>query len=129
MGAGVDGVNLHTLPGAAYQLFQFSHRDGRWRGAVAPVYYGLQLFAQAAPVGSRLLGVRGAPHSTRLSVWATRASDHAARLVLIDKDPGHPETVEVPARRAPTVGVGGADARPERSGDRARHPRGPRLRA
>ena len=95
--AGVDGVNLHTLPGAAYQLFQFSHRDGRWRGAVAPAYYGLLLFAQAAPVGSRLLGVHGAPHSTRLSAWATRASDHTARLVLIDKAPGHPETVEVPA--------------------------------
>ena len=30
--ARVDGVNLHTLPKSAYQLFAFSHRAGPWRG-------------------------------------------------------------------------------------------------
>ena len=46
---GVDGVNVHTLPDSAYQLFTFAHHDGDWTGSVAPVYYGMQLFAQAAP--------------------------------------------------------------------------------
>ena len=55
--AGVDGVNLHTLPDAAYELFAFSRRGGRWQAHVRPVYYGLELFAQAAPPGGRLLAV------------------------------------------------------------------------
>ena len=53
--AGVDGVNVHTLPDAAYELFAFSRHDGRWQAQVRPIYYGLQLFAQAAPPGARLL--------------------------------------------------------------------------
>ncbi len=58
---GVDGVNLHTLPHSAYQLFSFSHARGRWSAGVAPVYYGLYLFSQAAPPGSRLLKIDGGP--------------------------------------------------------------------
>jgi hypothetical protein len=70
---------------------------------VRPDYYGLQLFAQAAPVGSRLLAVHGAPHSSTLSVWATRGADGRDRVVLIDKDPGHPQTVTLAARGTVTV--------------------------
>jgi Glycosyl hydrolase family 79 C-terminal beta domain len=70
---------------------------------VRPDYYGLQLFAQAAPVGSRLLAVRGVTHSQRLSVWATRGADGTDRVVLIDKDPGHPQTVRLPAHGPVTV--------------------------
>jgi hypothetical protein len=79
---GVDGVNLHTLPHAAYQLFAFSHAGGRWSAAVAPVYYGLYLFSRAAPPGSRLLRVQGARHAPGLSVWATRAADGQVRAVI-----------------------------------------------
>jgi hypothetical protein len=93
--AGVGGVNVHTLPGAAYELFAFAHHGGRWQAHVAPEYYGLKLFAQAAPVGSRLLTVTGAEHSRSLSVWATHSRDGSDRLVLIDKDPGHARTVAV----------------------------------
>ena len=95
MQVGVDGVNVHTLPGAAYALFAFEHRRGHWQARVAPEYYGLKLFAQAAPVGSRLLTVAGAQHSRSLSVWATQGRDGSERLVLIDKDPGHARTVAV----------------------------------
>jgi hypothetical protein len=92
--AGVDGVNIHTLPQAAYQLFTFSHAGGHWSGSVNPVYYGLQLFAQAAPPGSRLLRVPGLGEgSSVLSVWATRGADRTDRVVLLDKDPSRAETV------------------------------------
>jgi hypothetical protein len=93
--AGVDGVNVHTLPGAAYAPFAFDRHRNHWQARVAPEYYGLKLFAQAAPPGSRLLTVAGAAHSRSLSVWATRSLGGSDRLVLIDKDPGHARTVTV----------------------------------
>ena len=58
--ARADGVNLHTLPNSAYELFTFARRGRVWRASVKPVYYGLELFAQAAPAGARLLPVTGA---------------------------------------------------------------------
>jgi hypothetical protein len=101
--AGVDGVNVHTLPDSAYHPFTFTRDGGRWSASVRPVYYGLQLFAQAAPAGSRLLAVHGATHSPRLSVWATRGADGRDRVLLIDKDPGKPMTVRLPSRGAASV--------------------------
>jgi len=81
---GVDGVNISTFPGATWELFKFSQVDGRWRAEVEPQYYGLELFAEAAPPGSRLLSVsptRAAP----LEAWATRAPDQTIRVVLINE--------------------------------------------
>jgi hypothetical protein len=101
--AGVDGVNMHTLPDSAYQLFQFSRSHGRWSARVAPVYYGLQMFAQAAPPGSHLLSVRGVRSQARISVWATRAPDHRVRAALVNEDPSRTRTVTIrpPAGMAP----------------------------
>ena len=94
LNAGVDGVNLHTLPKSAYQLFHFRDVAGHWSGAVAPVYYGLQLFSEAAPPGSRLLRLTGV-RSSIVSVWATRGTDGVDRVVLIDKHQRRPETITV----------------------------------
>ncbi|MBV8998564.1 MAG: hypothetical protein JO304_05865 [Solirubrobacterales bacterium] len=80
---GVDGVNIHTFPGATYELFTFSQVHGRWRGTVAPEYYGLEMFAQAAPAGSRLLRVSESGAS-RLLAWATRARDGTTRVVVMN---------------------------------------------
>jgi hypothetical protein len=84
---GVDGVNLHTLPNSAYQLFEFHHANGNWSASVAPVYYGLYLFSQAAPAGSRLLKIGGGGQVPGLSVWATRAPDGQVRAVIDNENP------------------------------------------
>jgi hypothetical protein len=112
---GVDGVNLHTLPHTAYELFAFSQRGGRWQAQVRPVYYGLQLFAQAAPAGARLLKVTRRGADAGLSVWATRGRDRRLRVVVINKSQtrrktvtvhlpaGAPDTATVERLRAPSV--------------------------
>jgi len=83
-GVGVDGVNIHTFPGATYALFRFAQVGGRWRGVVMPEYYGLDMFAQAAPPGSRLLTV-SRTGSRRLQAFATRAPDGTTRVVVINE--------------------------------------------
>ena len=93
--AGLSGIDMHTLPDSAYELFQFAQHDGRWSAQVRPVYYGLTLFAQAAPPGSRILALAQRGGGTSTSSWATRAPDGRVRLVLIDKDPGAGRTITV----------------------------------
>jgi hypothetical protein len=100
---GVDGVNIHSFPGATYQLFTFRRVHGWWRATVEPDYYGLDMFAQAVPAGSRLLEVSPAA-SPRLKVWATRAPDGTLRVVLINEGNGA-RTVAV---RLPAVAASGA---------------------
>jgi hypothetical protein len=98
-GAGVDGVNIHTSRHSSYQLFAFSSADGQWRARIYPEYYGLELFAQAAPPGSRLLHLYG-PATRALSVWATRATDGRLRLTLINDDLRHALTIAIKASSA-----------------------------
>ncbi len=99
---GVVGVNIHTLPGAAYELFTFTRTRGRWRAFVHPEYYGLQLFAQAAPTGSRLVSVTASQSSVK--IWATRDDAGILRVVLINEDRRGTDRVYLtlpPVRRDP----------------------------
>jgi hypothetical protein len=110
--AGVDGVNVHVWPGAVpNELFTFSHGDGRWTGAVRPAYYGMLMFARAAPAGSRLLHVRTSAGGLR--VWATRGPDGTTRIVLINFARARARTVRVSLARGP-LARGRAPARIER---------------
>jgi len=81
---GVDGVNIHTYPGATYQLFTFTHDARRWTASVAPEYYGLEMFAQAAPAGSRLIATT-TTNAQGITVWATRGREGRTRVVLINE--------------------------------------------
>jgi hypothetical protein len=95
---GVDGVNIHTFPGVGTALFTFRRVHGQWRGTAAPEYYGLEMFAQAAPPGSRLLSTSfSGSGSAGLRAWATRASDGALRVVIInDGSRNRATAVDVP---------------------------------
>jgi Glycosyl hydrolase family 79 C-terminal beta domain len=90
---GVDGVNIHTLPNAGYQLFNFTETGSGWQAVIHPEIYGMLLFAQAFPPGAHLLPVTipGGP----VKMWATIAPDGRTRVVLINKDPANPVTVQL----------------------------------
>lgn len=88
---GVDGVNIHTYPGAVYQLFRFTHRGSQWQGLVEPEYYGLLMFAQAAPPGARLLKTTGT--TDLLRVWATRDHAGTTRILVLNDDLARPHVV------------------------------------
>ncbi|MBV9838849.1 MAG: hypothetical protein JO156_12055 [Solirubrobacterales bacterium] len=96
---GVDGINIHTFPGATYELFTFSHAGGVWSAHVQPEYYGMLMFAQAAPPGSQLMRIVG-PQLAATKVWATRASDSRVRVALINKG----GVSQLIALRAPSSG-------------------------
>jgi hypothetical protein len=102
---GVDGVNIHTFPGAQYGLFDFSRRHGAWHATVRPEYYGLLLFARAAPPGSRLM--RLTTRGPRLvTAWATRARNHTLRVVVINDSASSAATVIVRGQVGPSAHAG-----------------------
>lgn len=82
---GLSGVNIHTLPGAAYAPFSFTESGGHWSGEVNPIYYGMLMFDRAFPAGAHLLSVSTPPGP--LKVWATQDANGRLRVVLINKDP------------------------------------------
>jgi len=83
---GADGVNIHTYPGATYQLFTMTHTGRRWHASVAPQYYGLLMFAQAAPPGSRLIATTTV-NAQGVTVWATRGRRGRTRVLLVNESP------------------------------------------
>jgi hypothetical protein len=100
---GIDGVNFHTLPHAGYELFTFKRVHGTWEAFVHPEYYGMLLFGQAAPPGSRLLPVT-AP-SGPVKIWATQAAGGSVHVVVINKSLTTPENVQVTVPNASTASV------------------------
>jgi hypothetical protein len=82
--AGVAGVNIHTVPKTINEVLGSSQIGGTWRASVHPEYYGMMMFAQAAPAGSRLLRV-AAGNAPSVDVWATRAPDGHVRVVLTNR--------------------------------------------
>lgn len=81
--AGVDGVNVHTVPDTINEVLGPSLANGRWSMRVHPEYYGMIMFARAAPPGSRLLALSSATPAG-VKVWATRARNGDVRVLLIN---------------------------------------------
>lgn len=83
-GVGADGVNIHTYPGATYNLFTVNETDRGWSVSVAAEYYGMLMFEQAAPPGSTLLPLP-VPGGGDVKAWATVGRHGAIRVVLINE--------------------------------------------
>jgi hypothetical protein len=94
--AGVDGVNIHTPPRSNNQMFTITQTNGVWEVYVHPVYYGMLMFAQATPPGSRLERISGTS-AAGLSSWATLGLDGRTRVVVINKNTGSSRSVSVKA--------------------------------
>ena len=124
---GVDGVNLHSFPGSLNGLFDLSNASGRWVATVHPLYYGALMFAQADPVGARLLRLN-AGASDQVRSWATIGTDHRVRVLLINVGGATTATVHAPAGFGSRDGERRATAGAEPLGDRRGDARRARLR-
>ena len=92
--SGVDGVNIHTLPGVSYEPFAFTRSSGEWEASVKPIYYGLLLFTRAAPAGSQLLRTVY-PRRGGLRMWATQDRRGSVRVALINDSAARSMTLAV----------------------------------
>jgi hypothetical protein len=110
---GVSGVNIHTVPNTINEILGAQLVNGAWRMGVHPEYYGMMMFAQAAPAGSHLLKLATAAPAG-VKVWATRAGDGAIHVVVINKRLSRPQFLrlriagalgpaEVEQLRAPSI--------------------------
>jgi hypothetical protein len=110
---GVNGVNVHTVPETINEVLGPSFADGAWSMRVHPEFYGMIMFAQAAPPGSRLLKL-SATTPAGVKVWATRARDGKTRVLLINdrlqrgqtmslRIPGATGAADVEPLRAPSI--------------------------
>jgi hypothetical protein len=81
---GVGGVNVNTVPGTINEVIGPDTSSAVARMRVHPEYYGMMMFAEAAPAGSRLLKL-GTKTSRGVKVWATRARDGVIHVVVINK--------------------------------------------
>ena len=101
--AGIDGVNWHGTSGCAYCAFTFAVNNVEGDNIyplqhVAPLYYGMLFFHQAAGNGAHLLPVTlsssgGAPPN--IKIWSTIDSNNAVRVAIVNKDKTFAGTVAV----------------------------------
>jgi hypothetical protein len=82
--SGVAGVNVQTVPNSIQEVLGPAQDSSGWHMRVHPEYYGMVMFAQAAPAGSRLLKL-GTATPAGVKVWATRATDGVIHVVVINK--------------------------------------------
>jgi hypothetical protein len=81
---GAQGVNFHDVPGQFQGLINAKHTSSGWKVSVEPEYYGLMMFAQAAPVGSRLLRIDGSPASG-IDLWAARTPAGKINVIVVNR--------------------------------------------
>ncbi|HEY2259650.1 MAG TPA: glycosyl hydrolase family protein [Solirubrobacteraceae bacterium] len=98
---GVAGVNIHTVPNTINEVIGAGQVNGTGQATVHPEYYGMMMFAQAAPAGSRLVRI-GGPALPGVTVWATRAADGHVRVVLTNRRaPARDVKVRIPGGHGP----------------------------
>jgi hypothetical protein len=95
--AGVNGVSIHTHPSTVNEVLAPVSANGQRRIQVRPEYYGMMMFARAAPAGSRLIPITGA-RPAGVKVWATRTGSGVTRVLVINKRESGAETIRLHMR-------------------------------
>jgi hypothetical protein len=90
---GVSGVNIHSVPATINEVLGPEFTGGTWRMRVHPEFYGMIMFAQAAPPGARLLRL-GSAVPPGVKVWATRAGA-TIHVVVINKRLARPQVLHL----------------------------------
>ncbi|MFZ0089107.1 MAG: glycosyl hydrolase family 79 C-terminal domain-containing protein [Solirubrobacteraceae bacterium] len=101
---GVGGVNIHTVPGAINEILGPQLARGTWQVRVHPEFYGMVMFAQAAPPGSHLLRV-SSKVAPGVKVWATRTPSGAIHVIVINKRLRGPATLSLRIASAHGVAI------------------------
>ncbi len=102
---GVNGVNVHTVPGSINAILNPVGTGDDGAIAVQPEYYAMMMFAQAAPPGARIMNLSAAL-PPGVQGWATRDVRGVIRVVLINKNAagaGTPITLHVPSAAGPAT--------------------------
>jgi hypothetical protein len=81
---GVDGVNIHTVPNTINEILGPVGSGNHSAMRVHPEFYGMMMFAQAAPAGSHLVRIADRLPQA-IKVWATRSPDGSMHVVVINK--------------------------------------------
>ncbi|HET9720171.1 MAG TPA: hypothetical protein VFP55_08850 [Solirubrobacteraceae bacterium] len=90
---GAQGVNFHDVPGEWQGLINARHTSSGWKVSVEPEYYGLMMFAQAAPTGAHLLHIAGRAISG-IDVWAARTPSGRINVIVVNKT-GRTRTIKL----------------------------------
>jgi hypothetical protein len=98
---GFDGLNITTVPSAAYRLFVTRHQGGTWSADVQPDYYGLLDFADAVPAGSRVLATPDTGANPQ--VFAVRTPTGQTHVVVVNTGAARKLALRIPASRGATA--------------------------
>ena len=96
---GVDGVNWHGNVSCYYCAFTFANASVASTHPytlqkVAPLYYGMLFFQQAASNNARLLPV-GVNTGANVKVWATKDQSGTVHVMIINKDENFSGNVQI----------------------------------
>jgi len=90
--AGAGQADVHTWEGSLYAPFVFGRGT---RVTVRPLFFGLLLFARAAPAGSRVLPVRLERAGNDVRAWATEGPGRTLRVLVLNRGARDPRRVRV----------------------------------
>ena len=102
--AGVDGVNVNTVPHSINSILNPVLAHNNPAIAVQPEWYSMMMFAQAAPPGSRIMRLH-VQLPAGMEAWATRDGQGTVHVVLINKHAhgSEPTTLHVPSAAGPAT--------------------------
>ena len=83
--AGIAGVNVHFGYGTAYRPFWITRPGGIPQAQVAPLYYGLRFFAEAAGNGGQVVPVKTDNPRGSVGTWLVEDATKQLRFAVVNR--------------------------------------------